>query len=101
MDHPYLDTSPEDATSEEIDRETFSRILDHASKKAGVPTLILMSRCKCRHCAFGRRLLYLGLRSIGWSYPKIGRVVGRDHQTIWHSCNVASRYSPEPVEVAP
>lgn len=32
-----------------------------------------------------RRDLYRALRARGWSYPRIGWVVDKDHQTIMHA----------------
>jgi chromosomal replication initiation ATPase DnaA len=35
-----------------------------------------------RHLAAARLELYRTLRALGWSYPAIGRVVGRHHTTV-------------------
>lgn len=33
-----------------------------------------------------RRLAYRELRAAGYSYPEIGRAVGRDHTTVMYGC---------------
>jgi len=35
---------------------------------------------------FAREALYRHLRELGWSYPRIGALVGRDHSTILTAC---------------
>jgi chromosomal replication initiation ATPase DnaA len=47
-----------------------------------------------------RFALYKALRLRGWSYPQIGRVLGRDHSTIIYGTKRAEYYAERDAEYA-
>lgn len=53
-----------------------------ACAEAGVPISAALSRDASPKAIAARRAIYAGLRARGWSYPRIGRAVGRDHTTV-------------------
>jgi chromosomal replication initiation ATPase DnaA len=50
----------------------------------GVPVKDLVSPKRSKHIVEARFALYAALRMRGWSYPRIGRFLGRDHATVMY-----------------
>lgn len=49
-------------------------------------TLRDMFESRTRPAPFARVAFYRYLRDLGWSYPRIGELVGRDHTTVIAAC---------------
>jgi len=49
-----------------------------------------MFRSRRPPAPFAREAFYLHLRDLGWSYPRIGALVGRDHTTVMVACRCAT-----------
>lgn len=50
----------------------------------GVPVADITGRSRFREHFRARRMVCLDLRARGWSYKRIGMLLGRDHTTIGH-----------------
>lgn len=55
----------------------------------GVPAADITGRSRFREHFRARRLVCLDLRARGWSYSRIGKLLGRDHSTICHAVRSA------------
>jgi hypothetical protein len=62
----------------------------------GVTVDDLVGKSRFHHLAVARHELYATLRQWGWSYPAIGRFVGRDHTTIISAIKVPPKDTPSP-----
>lgn len=60
-----------------------------ASAKTGVSPAEIVGRSKARREFHARRMVCLDLRARGWSYARIGALLGRDHTTIIHAVRSA------------
>lgn len=54
----------------------------------------MLAQNRDQHLCDARRALYLELRSLGWSWKRIGRLVKRDHTTIMASAKQNRRKHP-------
>lgn len=66
---------------------TFTRLsgaecLEFYASQTGLAVAELTGRGKTRKLADARSMVARHLRSLGWSTPKIGRLLNRDHTTI-------------------
>jgi chromosomal replication initiation ATPase DnaA len=67
-------------------RERANRTIEAAARIAGVEPIAILGRSRKTEIVYGRQLAAYGLRrGVGLSYPKIGRLLNRDHSTIIHS----------------
>jgi len=72
---PYGLSSPPD------ERKTLRSVLRETGYVYRIdPAFILLGRSSAVMGA--RKAVYAALRQLGWSYPAIGRAVGRDHSTV-------------------
>lgn len=46
----------------------------------------MLGRRRTTQIVRARQEFYVALRRKGFSYPEIGRIVGRDHTTVLHAC---------------
>jgi chromosomal replication initiation ATPase DnaA len=58
------------------------RLADSIAQAAGIPVTALLGAGRHRSVVRHRDQLCLRLRDKGWSYPAIGRALGRHHTTI-------------------
>lgn len=59
--------------------------------ESGIPADDLLGRRRQPRVARARHLLCWCARDrLGWSYPKIGRVLGRDHTTVLHAVRMVA-----------
>lgn len=79
MNRPFLDTGPDRSPSRGRKVDDAKAILS----VAGVgPWVLAVSPRRTSLPVLVRRAAALTLRSEGWSYPEIGRVLGRHHTSI-------------------
>lgn len=50
----------------------------------------MLSTSRRAECVDARLEIYRELRKAGWSYPRIGKFVGRDHTTIMHALDAGA-----------
>ena len=72
--------SPRDVTMGWVDDVVFW----HRMGGSPVTSRDIFSRCRYRHVVIARADVMKRLREKGWSYPKIGSLLGMDHTTIMH-----------------
>jgi len=58
--------------------------IDEVCRASFVERDLLLSESRARRVTHARRLLVGVLRLSRWSYPEIGRALGRDHTSIMH-----------------
>lgn len=51
----------------------------------GIPSADWLSDRRNSELVNARRILALALRSEGWSYPQIGRIMSRNHTSVMHT----------------
>ncbi len=80
----------------------FSVLAAEVASAFDVPVSHVFSERRTARIADARQLLYLMARDLlGWSYGRIGRHINRDHSTVIHGAQKASRRvyeSPEEFE---
>lgn len=66
-----------------IDQQRYARMVQQRiAFEHGLTVATLRGPSHDRFVVEARRSLYRHLRSMGWSYPAIGKFIGRDHTTI-------------------
>ena len=60
-------------------------IVAQVANETGLPSNFLTARNKTPAYAEARALAYHVARRAGWSYPRIAKWAGRNHQTIMHA----------------
>ena len=60
--------------------------LDDVRLRTGFGVVALLGRDKHHSLAAARKMLYRRLRAFGLSYPEIGRLVNRTHDTVLRGC---------------
>lgn len=65
--------------------ESVRPLVDWIAMKHGLPAEEMLGRSRAPHVVEARLNLFVCLRGKGWSLPRIGRLVGRDHTTILHA----------------
>jgi chromosomal replication initiation ATPase DnaA len=60
----------------------FQEVLQQVARETRVNAADILSRDRDRRVMRARRELYVRLRAEGYSYPAIGKMVGRDHTTV-------------------
>lgn len=53
---------------------------------SGVPAEDILSSDRSAHLVRLRTIIFLALRGMGWSYPRIAKQFNRDHTTVRHAC---------------
>lgn len=66
-----------------------TEIVNYCSELFDVPARDILSRRRIKPIAQARFALYAALRQRGWSYPRIGMFIGRDHATVIHGVRKA------------
>lgn len=66
-----------------------TEIINYCAELFDVPAADIMSRRRIKPIAQARFALYAALRQRGWSYPRIGMFIGRDHATVLHGVRKA------------
>jgi len=67
-------------------------IVEQVASAHHVPVVDLMGRSKSRSVARARQEAMVRVRALGYSFPEVGRIFGRDHTTVVHACRqVAAR----------
>ena len=64
-------------------------LVDATCREFSVSPHVLLGRSRADAEAKARHALAAALRSTGMSYPQIGRLMMRNHETAMHSCKVA------------
>lgn len=59
-----------------------TEIVNHCAELFDVSADDIMSRRRIRPITQARFALYAALRQRGWSYPRIGNFMGRDHSSV-------------------
>lgn len=59
-----------------------TELLNLCAELFDVPTASLMGRRRVAPLLHARYALYKALRARGWSYPAIGRFIGKHHSTV-------------------
>jgi chromosomal replication initiation ATPase DnaA len=57
--------------------------------RTGITEADILGRSRFREHFRARRMVCLELHARGWSYSRIGRLLGRDHTTISHAVRSA------------
>lgn len=52
------------------------------SELSGISQRDILGTSRAQEIMRARQLLYAVLRGVGWSYPRIGKFVGRDHTSV-------------------
>lgn len=60
-------------------------LLSAVASATGIPASEILGRSHRWPVADARHVLAYALRERGWSYPRIGAALGRDHTTIMHA----------------
>jgi hypothetical protein len=68
----------------------------YVSVVTSVPARLILSEVRDRPVARARQQVMWFLRKEGFSYPEIGRVMGRDHSTVVHAFNSVELRHPSP-----
>jgi hypothetical protein len=82
------DTDGHDIICAEVEQLTRNQLADAAARRAleractDVDLDTIRSRTRDRHVNEVRQRLMADLHAVGWSLPKIGRMVDRDHTTV-------------------
>ena len=58
--------------------------INHAAEHHGVTAAEIKGRSRLGHVVAARQDVFLELREAGWSFPRIGMAMGRDHSTVMH-----------------
>lgn len=58
----------------------------------------VLGRSSVKRVVSQRRVMIYELRLRGWSYPKIGKYLGKDHSTIMHSLRTMSSEDKEKID---
>ena len=61
-----------------------SAAISRAAEHHGVTVAEIKGRSRLGHVVAARQDVFLALREAGWSFPRIGRAMGRDHSTVMH-----------------
>ena len=74
----------------------FMDILRDVCKSQGVTRDEIFSRNRNKKLVMTRAVIYDRIRKeLGWSYPRIGKIFGRDHTTVLHGIRLARGYENE------
>jgi len=74
----------------------FMDILRDVCKSQGVTRDEIFSRNRNKKLVMARAVIYDRIRKeLGWSYPRIGKIFGRDHTTVLHGIRLARGYENE------
>ena len=72
-------------TWDELSRRDLTELAQACARAGRTTVEAMLSRSNETRAATARRALYVELRALGWTLPKIGRFVGRHHTTVWSS----------------
>ena len=64
--------------------DVLRRAINRAAEHHGVTVAEIKGRSRLGPAAAARQDVFLALREAGWSFPRIGRAMGRDHSTVMH-----------------
>ena len=64
--------------------DVLRRAISRAAEHHGVTVDEIKGRSRLGPVAAARQDAFLALRQAGWSFPRIGRAMGRDHSTVMH-----------------
>ena len=78
--------------------DVLRRAISRAAEHHGVTVAEIKGRSRLGPAAAARQDVFLALREAGWSFPRIGRAMGRDHSTVMHGVAVAEARSMEATE---
>ena len=73
--------------------DVLRRAINRAAEHHGVTVAEIKGRSRLGRAAAARQDVFLALREAGWSFPRIGRAMGRDHSTVMHGVAVAEARS--------
>ena len=79
------------------DAALVERVVDAGAEATNIRAEDFMSYRRKGHLVRARRIVYIALRSLGFSFPEIGAFVNRDHSTVMHSLRDAD---DEEIEIA-
>ena len=69
-------------------KEHFNHLLQLVSSRFGVDKKDILKDNRHKEIVEARAILSFILRSFGYSYPRIGRMLHRDHTSIIHLCKI-------------
>ena len=64
--------------------DVLRRAISRAAEHHGVTVAEIKGRSRLGPVVAARQDVFLALREAGWSFPRIGRAMGRDHSTVMH-----------------
>ena len=73
--------------------DVLRRAINRAAEHHGVTVAEIKGRSRLGHVVAARQDAFLALREAGWSFPRIGRAMGRNHSTVLHGVAVAEARS--------
>ena len=73
--------------------EVLRRAINRAAEHHGVTAAEIKGRSRLGSVVAARQDVFLLLREAGWSFPRIGRAMSRDHTTVMHGVAVAEARS--------
>ena len=80
--------------------DVLRRAISRAAEHHGVTVAEIKGRSRLGAVVAARQDVFLALRESGWSFPRIGRAMGRDHSTVMHGVAralVVARHSVDAV----
>ncbi len=67
-----------------LDQRLADQLARVVARRHGLVGHALMTSNRCRSVVDARQELCIELRNRGWSLPRIGRCIGRDHGSVFH-----------------
>jgi chromosomal replication initiator protein len=92
----YIDRDPLDGTPIPPQPRRFGKqIIAEVAKETGISVADILGPRKLAPIAAARRIAMQRIRNeLGYSYPQIGRMFGRDHSTAIWACRGGRRAQP-------
>jgi len=67
--------------------QTGHRILEQVAARHGLCSNLILGKCRSAEIVEARWEVFWRLRhELGWSYPRIGKFMNKDHSTAIHAC---------------
>lgn len=71
----------------------YMEIVNEVCKEHDISRELIFSGTRKKNAALVRGIIYDRIRKeLGWSYPKIGNIFGKDHTTVLHGIKMALQY---------